>query len=258
MMDAVVIAGGTPDAYDPLYAFTKGAPKAMLDIAGRAMAQWVLDALQAAPCVRQIVVVGLPAECGLYGDKIRTFVPDQGGLLPNVKAGMHAARQLDPAASHVLVVASDVPAITPEMIDWRIGCAMETDCDLDYVVVERQVMEDRFPESNRSYVRLKDVEVCGGDVNVVRIDLAANDDLWNRILAARKSPLRQAALVGVDTLLLMLTRRQDLEQMAYRVSRRLHLAGQVHRAPYAELAMDIDKPHQLEILRRELAQQRAG
>jgi GTP:adenosylcobinamide-phosphate guanylyltransferase len=257
-MDAVLIAGGVPEVSDPLFATTQGAPKAMLEIAGKAMAQWVLDALQGASSVGRVVIVGLPADCGLQSEKIRVFVPDQGGLLPNVKAGMHAARSLDQAASHVLIVASDVPAVTPEMINWRVGIAMESDSDLDYVVVERQVMENRFPESNRSYVRLKDVEVCGGDINVIRLDLAADDDLWSRILAARKSPLRQAALVGFDTLLLTLARRQDLEQAASRVSRRLHLVGKAHLAPYAELAMDVDKPHQLEILRRHLAQRQAN
>jgi NDP-sugar pyrophosphorylase family protein len=44
-MDAIVIAGGIPEPGDPLYEYTQGQPKALLDIAGKPMVQWVLDAL---------------------------------------------------------------------------------------------------------------------------------------------------------------------------------------------------------------------
>ena len=44
-MDAVIIAGGIPQPQDPLYAYSKGDAKALIDIAGKPMVQWVLDAL---------------------------------------------------------------------------------------------------------------------------------------------------------------------------------------------------------------------
>jgi hypothetical protein len=100
---------------------------------------------------------------------------------------------------------SDIPAITSEMVDWVVNSAMQTDHDLYYNVITRQVMEARYPNSRRSYVKLKDMEVCGGDMNVIRaLTVTANDDLWRRIVAARKSALKQAALVGFDTLILLL------------------------------------------------------
>ena len=44
IMDAIVIAGGIPQPEEPLYEYTQGIPKAMLNIAGKPMVQWVLDA----------------------------------------------------------------------------------------------------------------------------------------------------------------------------------------------------------------------
>jgi NDP-sugar pyrophosphorylase family protein len=44
-MDAVVTAGGIPQPEELLYPYTQGKPKAMLDIGGKPMVQWVLDAL---------------------------------------------------------------------------------------------------------------------------------------------------------------------------------------------------------------------
>lgn len=114
-------------------------------------------------------------------------------------------------------------------------------------------MEARYPGSRRTYVRLKGLEVCGGDLNAIRLSLAAEDNpLWARLIEARKSPLRQAALIGFDTLLLLLLRRLTLEDAAARVCRRLGLRGLALLCPYAEIGMDVDKPFQLELVREDL------
>jgi hypothetical protein len=143
------------------------------------------------------------------------------------------------------------------MIDWRVQVALDANADVDYAIVEKSVMEARFPESRRSYVRLKGLEVCGADVNAVHLALAADEALWTRITDARKSAFRQAALLGFDTLLLLASRQLSLEHGERLVSKRLKLNGKVHLSPYAELAMDVDKPHQLAIIRRDLEARRA-
>jgi len=251
-MDAIIVCGGVPKPDDPLYPEAQGRPKALIDIAGRPMAQWVLDALEKAERVTRLVVVGVGPESGLTSAKLARFVPEQGGLLDNVLAGMRVVSEIAPGEMLALLVSSDVPAVTAEMIDWRVETAQEANADLDYAVVERAVMEARFPESRRSYVRLKGLEVCGCDVNAVRLALAADEKLWSRILAARKSAFRQAALLGFDTLFLLLTRRLSLERGERLVSRKLKLDGRVHLCPYAEVAMDVDKPHQLALIRHDL------
>ncbi len=54
-MDALVTAGGTPAPGEPLYEVAEGRPKALIDVAGKAMAQWVLDALGGASRVDRVV-----------------------------------------------------------------------------------------------------------------------------------------------------------------------------------------------------------
>lgn len=256
-MHAFVAAGGIPGPDDPLFVVTQGSPKAFLEVAGRPMIQWVLDALASADLVEDIFVIAPPSQVSLECQKPVSYLDDQGSLLENVLHCMHAVRDHDPQATHALYASADIPAITPEMVDWRIQVASEEPHDLDYAAVERKVMETRFPHSNRSYVKLKDVEACGGDMNVIRLELAVRTELWEKVVATRKSPMRQAALLGFDTLFLLLLRRLTLEQAEVRVSRGLGLDGHVHLSPYAEIAMDIDKPPQLEILDRDL-RSRAG
>ena len=258
-MDAIVIAGGIPKPEDPLYEFTQGQPKSLLEIAGKPMVQWVLDALEEAETVDQVVLISLTEEHGLKFSKPITYVPDQGELLKNVRAGIEKVVELNPDARHVLTVSSDIPAIKSEMIDWIVNNNMETDLDLYYTVIPRKVMEARFPESNRSYTRLKDAEVCGGDVNMVRASTVnANEELWDRIVAARKNVFKQAALFGYGNLLLFISGQLTIQGAVKRVTKRMDITGQAVISPYAELGMDVDKPHQLEILRAELTNNQQG
>jgi GTP:adenosylcobinamide-phosphate guanylyltransferase len=255
-MDVVIVAGGIPQPGEPLYEYTQGAPKALLDIAGKPMAQWVLDALGGAEKVGSIVGVGLPEDAALSCKKPILTLPNQGGLLENLRAGMHKILEINPAGGWVLTASSDIPSITPEMVNWAITTAEETDHDIYYNVIKREVMERRFPGSNRSYIHLRDMEICGGDMNVVHSSLiTGNDELWQRIIAARKNALKQAALLGVDTLILLLLRIVSLQGAQNRVSKRLGLRGRAIVCPYAEIGMDVDKPHQLEILRKDLSTQ---
>jgi hypothetical protein len=139
------------------------------------------------------------------------------------------------------------------MVDWMVNKNLETDLDLYYTVIPRHVMEQRFPNSNRSYTRLKDAEVCGGDMNMIRANTVnANEELWDRIVAARKSVFKQAALLGYGNLFLLLSRQLTMDGAVKRVTKRMDITGQAVISPYAELGMDVDKPHQLEILRADL------
>ena len=257
-MDAIVTAGGIPAPGEPLYPYTQGQNKSLLDVAGKPMVQWVLDALDAAKKVENILVVGLPENSGITGAKIQGFLPNAGSMLHNIRAGMLKLAEMNPQASHALTVSADIPAITGEMVDWVIETTLDSDLDIYYNIITREVMEARFPESRRSYIHLRNMDVCGGDMNVIRTMTATeNDVLWEYIFAARKSALKQASLLGWDTLLLLLLRRISIDKGIEMATRRLNITGKVLVCPYAEVGLDIDKPHQLEILRADLARQAA-
>ena len=195
-MDAVVIAGGTPQPGEYLYEETKGNPKAMLDIAGKPMIQWVLDALCGATTIDHVVVIGLPAECcDVRCSKPLSFIPNQADMIENIRAGAMKVLEINPQAHHFLIVSSDIPAITAEMVDWEVNTAMETDHDAYYNVITREVDGSAFPGSRRSYVHLKDMEVCGGDMNMLprpngdRQRCAVEEDRGLRAKAPSSKPL---------------------------------------------------------------------
>jgi len=126
-------------------------------------------------------------------------------------------------------------------------------------VISKEVMEARYPGSRRSFTTLKDVVVCGGDMNVVRTLMATGkDELWERIINSRKNVFKQASLVGYDVLIQLVFRTITVKEAEKKVSKRLGLKGRVLLCPYAEVGMDVDKPHQLEMMRKDLESRRAA
>jgi molybdopterin-guanine dinucleotide biosynthesis protein A len=253
-MDAVVAAGGIPQPGEPLYPYTLGVPKAMLDICGKPMVQWVLDALSGAKSVENVVLIGLDEGCHVSCTKPIAFIPNQIGMIENLFSGISKVLEINPLASRALLVSSDIPAITSEIVDWEVATTMQTDVDLCYSVARRETVEARYPGSRRTYLKLKDMEVCGGDLNVVRTSVLSLDtEIWQKLVNRRKNPIKQASILGFDTLLLLLLHAVTLDEAVKKATSRLHLTGRAIVSPYAELAMDVDKPYQLELMRADLA-----
>ncbi len=255
-MDAIVIAGGIPQPQDPLYMYSQGDSKALIDIAGKPMIQWVLDALSGARQVDNVILVGLSAKSELACKKPLHYVSNRGRMLANIVAGVNKSLELNEKTQYVLIVSSDIPTLKPEMVDWLVDTCMETEDDLYYGVCSRETMEKRFPDSKRTYTKLKGIELCGADINISHIRMATEHlDLWEQLIGNRKSPLRQATIIGLDTFFQVATRSITLEDLVTKVCSRIGIQGRAIQWPYAEACMDVDKPHQLELLRTDLAKQ---
>jgi hypothetical protein len=155
-----------------------------------------------------------------------------------------------------LVASSDIPTVKAEHVDWLIDTCMETKDDLYYGICPREVMETRFPDSRRTYTHLKDMDVCGADMNLTHVRMATEHlNMWESLIGSRKSPLKQASIIGLGTLLALFTRRLTIEDAVKRVCDRIGIKGRAIIWEHAEPCMDVDKPHQLELLRADLAKQ---
>lgn len=255
-MDAIVIAGGIPQPQDPLYTYSNGNSKALIDIAGKPMIQWVLDALGNAKQVDHVIIVGLSSHSDLACKKPLHYVSNQGRMLSNIVAGVKKSLELNRKTQYVMIVSSDIPALKPEHVDWLVETSMQTQDDLYYGVCPRDVMEARFPNSKRTYTHLRDMDVCGADMNVTHVRMATEHlEMWESLIGSRKSPLKQAGIIGFGTLFALLTRRLTLEDALARVCDRIGIKGRAIVWEHAEPCMDVDKPHQLELLREDIAAQ---
>lgn len=255
-MNAIVLAGGIPQPDEPLYTYSQGGSKALIDITGRPMVQWIVDALAESKSVDQIIVIGLSAKSELTCSKPIHYISNQGRMLANIIAGSEKSLELKPKSEYLLVCSADIPALRGDMVDWLVKSAMQTKDDLYYGVCPKEVMEARYPESRRTYTKLKDIELCGADINITRISaIKEHLDTWEALIGNRKSPMRQAGIIGLDTLFQLATRQFTLEALVERASQRIGIKGRAIVWERAEPCMDVDKPHQLELMRNDLSRQ---
>jgi GTP:adenosylcobinamide-phosphate guanylyltransferase len=240
-----------------LYRYSQGGSKALIDVAGKPMVQWVLDALNNSTKVDNIILIGVSAKSGLTSTKPVHYVSNQGRMLANIVAGVNKALEINKKTEYVLIVSSDIPGVKGEMVDWLVDTAMQTKDDLYYGICPQDVMEARYPESKRTYTKLKDMQVCGADMNVIHVSMATTRlDVWEQLIGSRKSPLRSAAVIGLDILFKLATRQIAMQELVEKASARIGIKGRAIIWSQAEPCMDVDKPHQLEIMREDLTRQK--
>ena len=252
-MDCIIIAGGLAAPEDPMYALTQGKPKALLPMGDRTMLERVVDAMHSAQSVDDVVVIGLGSDMGMTFQRPVYHLPDSGSLVGNIIAGLAWARQRRPGVTAVLGASADVPLLTGPMVDKLVEMCQPFDAGLYYTYATREIMEKRFPHSNRTFVKLKGMEISGGDIGIMNpATIDNNEELFDALANARKHAWKIARVVGIGLLFKFLFRRlgpREIEQEGQRV---LGVPIRAVSLPYAEMAMDADKPHQVEMLRAEL------
>jgi hypothetical protein len=233
-------------------------PKALLDIAGKPMIQWVLDAVSEAKGVGRVTVVGLERGVNLSCNKPLTILPNQGSMIGNIRAGLRSILEENPDAEYVMTVASDIPLVTGEMFDWFIAQVQTARHELYINMVTRQVLERRFPGIKRRINRVGNLELRGAaDISSFQPKIVIQKSgAAERLERARGNPWRQFRFMGFDTLLLLMLRRLDLDAFIQRLSKKHGVDLHPIICPYAEIAMDVDEPVHLEIMNRELAERK--
>jgi len=257
-MDMIIPAGLIPEPGEPLYEFTQGGPKALLDVAGKPMIQWVLDAVSNAKNVGQVVVVGLDGDVSLSCDKPLTILPNQNSMVGNIRAGAKHILASNSSVEFVMTASSDIPLVTGEMFDWFIEQAQDTRRQFYIGMVTRQNMEARFPGVKRRINRIKDIELRGGDIAIIAPQIILQTGgAADRLSKARGNVFRQLAFVGFDTLFFLMLRLFDLESFVRHMEKKHGVDWAPIICPYPEIAMDIDAPPHLEVIHNELSKRGA-
>jgi GTP:adenosylcobinamide-phosphate guanylyltransferase len=194
-LTAIALAGGRLER-DFREAGYDAANKAYLSIAGVLMLERVLSALRGASSVGRIRCVTQPdafeAAFGPRGAELCDEIVTPGdGLIDSMLAGFAGL----PDDKLVLVVATDIPLLRSSDVDAFAASAQSSSCDAAYGFVRREPHETRYPRVRHTWVHLREGTFCGGGISAIRAGAVAGlASALRRVVAARKSPLRLAAI----------------------------------------------------------------
>lgn len=96
-----------------------------------------------------------------------------------------------------MIVASDIPFVTPGVIDKFIDAAVKQEADIVFPIISKDIMERAFPQTVRTYVKLKEGVFTGG--NMI---LAKNKEIYRCaekgkcFVEWRKNPFKLCSLLG--------------------------------------------------------------
>jgi hypothetical protein len=157
-------------------------------------------------------------------------------------------------AMPLLVTTGDHALLTPEMIDTFLEKSMASDADMTVGLAERATIEAAYPQTRRTYLPLGGVEMSGCDMYYLATPKALSVvRFWQCAERDRKNPWHLAWHFGPLTALRILLARSGPEAMFAMLSRRLGVRVRPITMPFAEAAIDVDKTHDLALVREIIA-----
>ncbi len=250
-VDAVVLAGGDGAVIDPAIHI-----KGLVPVAGKPMVEWVVDALRRAETIGEIaVVVPTAGNLGAWADKVDKLVVSDDSVLNNLAAGVASFRN----DRSVLVTTGDLPALLPEAIDDYVMRSLEAGADFSYPLVPKTAMEEQFPGSQRTYVKLVGGPITGGNMMVMAPGLVErNLEIGQRLFDTRKSPVRMARVIGIRFIIKLLAGRLDPTDVENKMGELLGGSCAAIWTTHASIGADIDKPIDVVVTERVLFQRVNG
>jgi len=234
-MHAVILAGGDGEVIDPSQRF-----KGLVEVAGKPLVEWVVDAFRAAESIKEIAVVIPTAEgLGSWVDKVDKLVVSDRDFMDNALAGTAAFRDDRP----VVVTTGDLPLLTGPAVDGFVLAALETGAEFVYPLVRKETIEAAYPGAERTYFKLKSGRFTGG--NAMLVDpklLPAARELGQRLFNDRKNAVALVRTAGVGFVVKFVLGRLVPEDLAGKIRDLLGGTGAAVVLDDASIAMDVDKP----------------
>ena len=234
LASVLILAGQREGVVDPLCEAAGVERKALIPIAGRPMIDHVLDALSKGGVTTPFFVSGL--------DKAHDK------RLVSTPCGAGPANSAYLAATYIssyplLITTCDHPLLTAEMINNFIDGARKTGADFCVGLASKSVVQPAHPNVKRTYLRFSDGSVSGCNLFYVanKKGLAAIE-FWQKAQQHRKQPWKLARAFSLPLFLSYLTGRLTVEGAFRHASKTLGIVAKPVFLPFAEAAIDVDKP----------------
>lgn len=243
-IDAVVLAGR--ENTGKLAAESQERFEANIDIAGKPMVKYILETLAAVPRVGDVYLVGPLEGLRTYeGGQVKLVEPGA-SLFDNVQIGLAKAQ-----TEYVLICASDIPLVTPAIMENLLDRCLESGADFCYPASSKADCDRVFPGVERTYVTIREGTFTGGNIFFVRKPAVQNAwPMVDKMIEYRKKPLKMAGVLGIGLLVKLLLKVARVGEFEKRIGRLLDLKPKAILDASPEIGVDVDKPSDLALCRR--------
>ena len=233
----LILAGQREGVIDPLCEAAGVSHKADVPVVGVPMLDRVISALTATGLENKLYVSG-------YSKSELKEVPSGKGPADSVALGL-----ADIAEYPCLVTTCDHALLTTDMVQSFLSGAEATGADICVGMATETVIQAEYPETKRTYLRFSDEAVSGCNLfYIANADGLKAVAFWQAVQHLRKNPLKLAQKIGVKIGLKYAAGRLTLLEAFEYASERIGITAVPVLLPFAEAAIDVDKPSDLELV----------
>lgn len=248
-VSAAILAGGSSD--DGVATATGAPCKALVELEGRPLIAWVIDALREAETVGEIVAIEGPGRSISLSDGRRPDFPIVTARGPRFLDTLSAAVEARSDDERVLVVSADLPLLTSEAVDGFVRSCQETQGELSYPIVEAEAFDRAFPGRGKTVAPLREGRFTGGNIAMVtRRFVIEQGAAIARTFDRRKSTVGLAWMFGLRFVARLLLGTLSVEDLERRGGEMLGTTLAAVPVPWPEIGFDVDHAEDLELAGR--------
>ncbi len=257
VLTAAILAGGGPD--NEVAAACAAPCKALAEVGGRPLIEYVLDALRGARSVGGIIAIEAPSRTLSRSGAMPVDVPIFPARGERMIDSFVAAADACPTQDEVMIVTADLPLLTSAAVDGFVSSCQDTQCGLSYPVVRADAFDQAFPGRGKTVARLREGRFTGGNLAIVsRRFVAAQAPAIARTLDRRKSPIGMARIFGFRFVLRLLAGTLSISDLERRGGEMLGTKLAAVPVQWPEIGFDVDHPEDLELAGRFLTKRSAA
>jgi GTP:adenosylcobinamide-phosphate guanylyltransferase len=231
----ILAAGRGPD--DPLAKAFGVAHKCRLPLNGKPMLEWVLAALRKTRIQQPYLVV-------IDNAKVLDQTKDIEILPAKDSAPASAISAIECIRSYpILVTTGDHPLLTPEMINFMLRQSEANGADVSVGLATAETINSEYPETKRTYFNLGGTRVSGCNLFAITSPKGLIIfERWQHLERSRKKPWKLVAAFGLLPMIWFAFGMLTPERAFGYMSKRLGMKIAPVFLPFAEAAIDVDKP----------------
>jgi GTP:adenosylcobinamide-phosphate guanylyltransferase len=238
-----LVLAGSRGGVEPVAAYAGVSHKGLVEVAGETLLARVLKALTSAGATRIAVSTDDEDLAARLPRGVERLVASESPSL-SVRQGVEVL------GTPILVTTVDHALLKGDWVRQFIDDTPR-DADIAVLMAPEGVVREAAPGTRRTYLRLRDRRYSSCNLFLLRTPRAlAAVDLWRRIEAHRKQPLRMALLIGPRMLLGYALGLLTLDAAVALIGRRCGVTAAAVLTPYGLAAVDVDKPADLDLVRR--------